>query len=1437
MERVQHMKKNSRQRPARRPVIETLEPRILFSADFVPAVASDFQHDGAAEQRTLAATGEFGHVTTQDAQSRRHELVIVDANTPDYRKLVDDINQQGGADRSIEVVVLDANKDGIGQITDILAQRKDLAAVHLISHGADGEVQLGSNVLDFATLLQNAAQIKAWGKAFAAQGDLLIYGCDVAEHADGKALVDALARLTGADVAASDDRTGAQELGGDWNLEYTDGRIEARVAVSPEERAAWQHVLASPTATNDTYSVSEDSTLVVAPSTANLANWWKLDDGSPSQSAADSGTNGNTGTLGSTPGADANDPTWSVGRVGTSALTFNGTSNYLTTTSTVAKTANSFTLSAWFQTNSTTGQHMLLWEGYAGGNGYGNPGNLSTTSEMSLSVGTYNQNNNITFHMGYDVPANGGDPIYIVSAAFTDTSRWHHAAVTVSDLGGGTFGASLYVDGVLQGTDTGVQNDRSVWGALKVGAPGAATRFFGGSVDDVRVYDTALSAAEVQSLATAGILQNDTDPNQAGLTAVLVASPSNGTLSLNGEGSFVYVPNANFFGTDTFRYFATDGTNSSNTATVTITVNPVNDAPVASGSATLGAVLEDTASPAGVQITSGLFSGNYSDATDGAQATALSGVAITANAATAGQGSWQYSANGSTWSNVPTGGLSDTAALVLPGSYYLRFVPAANYNGTPGGLTVRLSDASAGAVAFSASSDISAAVGGTGNWSAAAITLGTSVTAVNDAPVGANRTVTTNEDTAYTFATADFGFSDPNDTPANNLTAVKITTLPGAGSLTVSGVAVTAGQSVSVANINAGNLKFTPAANANGAGYASFTFQVQDDGGVANGGVDTDPTPRTMTVNVTAVNDAPVGIASAVTTNEDTPYAFSAGDFGFSDPNDAPANALNRVRITTLPGSGTLTLNGTAVNAGDFVTLAQLGGGQLVYAPAANANGAALTSFTFQVEDDGGTANGGVALDPTPRVMTVNVNAVNDAPSNTTPASLTVTEDVPDALTGISFADVDAGVSPLQVTFSVGSGTLAAAAGGGVTVSGSGTGTLTLTGSTANLNAYVAGSAVTFTTAPNATAPVTLTVTTSDQGNSGAGGPLTATSNVTINVTPVDDAPVLANNTITVVQGTGVLLAPAQLGATDIDTAAGSLVFTVSNVQAGRFELVSAPGTAVTTFTQADINSGLVRFVQNGSATAPAYDVSVTDGTTTIGPVAGTVTFTLAPGPVASGAIPGGATDKQKQPEKAPPLEILPAVVATITQPARPAAPPPLPLSPGRPDVAFADLTAQTVQLKPLDKRPLPKLVQPVLSFNNYEAPPPVDPMLLLFNYAPPTVDYQPSRPTDWAVAQAFDQNFQDQAQEQLQLMLDSVKFGGMALSVGVVWWASRVSAMLGSLLASTPAWRHIDPLPVLNDREKDRERWLEPDDRDVDANELAVALVLEGGARSRSDA
>ncbi len=178
-------------------------------------------------------------------------------------------------------------------------------------------------------------------------------------------------------------------------------------------------------------------------------------------------------------------------------------------------------------------------------------------------------------------------------------------------------------------------------------------------------------------------------------------------------------------------------------------------------------------------------------------------------------------------------------------------------------------------------------------------TITIEVTPVNDAPAGADSTVTINEDTSLVLMASQFGFSDVNDNPANTLAGVKITTLPGAGSLTLNGAAVIAGQFIGIAEINAGHLVFTPAANANGDGYASLTFQVQDNGGTANGSVNLDATPNTLTINVAAVNDAPV-VGGAVT--------GTATEDGASVTLDALAKASDvdagtTLSVTGLPGT------------------------------------------------------------------------------------------------------------------------------------------------------------------------------------------------------------------------------------------------------------------------------------------------------------------------------------------------------------------------------------------------------------------------------------------------------------------------------------------------------------------------------------------------------
>ena len=231
----------------RKPHIEEIEPRILYSADTPLAVLDTH---ALSEQRTLDASGEFtaqpsSSQSTQAQPSTSHEVVFVDTSTPDYQKLVEDIKSQSGANRQLDVVLLDPNSDGIKQISATLAGMQDVSAVHLIGHGADGQIELGGTTLNFDSLAQERGADQGLGQALTPGADLLIYGCDVAEYADGKALIDALGRLTGADVAASENLTGAADKGGDWNLEYHTGTIQTGLALSAAEQSSYDGLLAS----------------------------------------------------------------------------------------------------------------------------------------------------------------------------------------------------------------------------------------------------------------------------------------------------------------------------------------------------------------------------------------------------------------------------------------------------------------------------------------------------------------------------------------------------------------------------------------------------------------------------------------------------------------------------------------------------------------------------------------------------------------------------------------------------------------------------------------------------------------------------------------------------------------------------------------------------------------------------------------------------------------------------------------------------------------------------------------------------------------------------------------------------------------------------------------------------------------------------------------
>ena len=217
-------------------VFEELEPRLLLSADPL-AVATDA--GVAIVQELVPGENEDPTAIVQSSDEQafssvRNELVIIDSRAPNYQQLHHDLIKAQQDGRNIHVVVLDAHRDGIEQINEALESHNKLDAVHIVSHGDDGQLQLGATQLNKTTLHDRKAEISGWKDSFTRGGDLMIYGCKHPETSDGKSLVDSLSQLTATDVAASDDLTGNKLLGGDWELEYESGDIETPVAFSDD---------------------------------------------------------------------------------------------------------------------------------------------------------------------------------------------------------------------------------------------------------------------------------------------------------------------------------------------------------------------------------------------------------------------------------------------------------------------------------------------------------------------------------------------------------------------------------------------------------------------------------------------------------------------------------------------------------------------------------------------------------------------------------------------------------------------------------------------------------------------------------------------------------------------------------------------------------------------------------------------------------------------------------------------------------------------------------------------------------------------------------------------------------------------------------------------------------------------------------------------------
>ena len=451
------------------------------------------------------------------------------------------------------------------------------------------------------------------------------------------------------------------------------------------------------------------------------------------------------------------------------------------------------------------------------------------------------------------------------------------------------------------------------------------------------------------------------------------------------------------------------------TATLSTSITAVNDAPVATGSATLAAINEDNTNPPGASVIA-LFGGNFSDSTDqvagGSSANTFAGIAISSYTVDAAKGNWEYSTNtGGNWTAL--GNATTTTAITLDAaaSTLLRFVPAANYNGAATALSTNLIESGL-AITNGASINLTGATGGTTRISSATVALNQTITAVNDSPVLAtigNQTVNEGATLSFTASATDA------DLPSQTLTY----------SLDAASLAL--GMSI---NASTGVFSWTPTETQGGLA-PSVTITVTDNGT----GTLTDS--ETFTITVGDTNLAPVLAAIGnQTVNEGATLSFTASATDADLPSQTLSYSLDAASLAL----------GMSINSST---------GAFSWTPS-EAQGGLAPSVTITVTDNG-TGNLTDSETFTITVGDTNVPPVLAAIGNQTVnegATLSFTASATDAdLPGQSLSySLDAASLALGMTINASTGvftwTPSEAQGGltpsvTVTVTDNGTGTLT----------------------------------------------------------------------------------------------------------------------------------------------------------------------------------------------------------------------------------------------------------------------------------------------------------------------------------------------------------------------------------------------------------
>ncbi|MEM7425832.1 MAG: tandem-95 repeat protein, partial [Pseudomonadota bacterium] len=547
--------------------------------------------------------------------------------------------------------------------------------------------------------------------------------------------------------------------------------------------------------------------------------------------------------------------------------------------------------------------------------------------------------------------------------------------------------------------------------------------------------------------------------------------------ALNAGSGLLYTPTQHFSGLGTIQFQIDDGVAPVVTDTLSITIDPVADAPqVAITDPSAGGLDEDAAFA--LPVSASLVD---TDGSETLTALTISGLPVGFQIS---DGTNSEPSDGST----PIDILGWTLAN-------LQVTPALNFNG---GINLSVS-----ATATEAAN---------GDTAATVQNISLTIDPVNDAPVN---TVpgpqSVDEDVDLVLTGLSIADVDSGETPGGQLevtlavtkgTVTVGTPAPGAtldangtAAVKVSGTLTQINDTLGALN----NITYRGDLNVNGA--ETLTVTTSDLGNTGSGGIQTDADLVQITIN--PVSDAPQGTDNTLTINEDTAHTFSAADFGFSDPDDAPApDNFTGVKITTLPTDGTLTLNGGAVTAGQVVTAPELAANQLVFTPDADENGTGYAALTFQVQDDG--ANPGETEDQSPNTITFDVTPVSDAPEGAD-NTLTINEDTAHTFVAADFGFSDPKDTPADNFTGI------------KIVSGSGSGALTLNGSPVGADQVVAiadinAGLLVFTpgTDENGTGYASYTFQVQDDGANPGETEDQSPNTITFDVMAINDGPVIS---------------------------------------------------------------------------------------------------------------------------------------------------------------------------------------------------------------------------------------------------------------------------------------------------------------------------------------